>query len=279
LEADVAAHYLRRSLQTVAAFAGEIIGKRDLIVSLSVRNFKSAYLGSMLGVTWVVVEPLLYVLLLWFFFTKAFRFNPPQGYSYVPWLMTSMALWNFFSLTLSSSSGTFRSHAFLLKRPEFNLAVLPLVNILTGLYVHGIFLVILVVLLLASGIPFTLYWFQSLYYLAATAILLLGLAWVVGSIGLFVKDVTNIVGVVLQVGFWVSPIFWSLDNFPASYRPYLQLNPLAYLLEGYRGSFLRAQPFWIDVRGFVFYWSFTIVILLVGVFSYRKLRPHFGDVV
>ena len=263
----------------IRVFISELITKKDLILSLSVRNFRSAYFGSLLGITWVLVEPLIYVFLLWFFFTKAMKFQPPQGYPFVPWLMTAMALWNFISLTLSSSASTFKSHAFLLKRPEFNMAVLPVVNIITGLYIHSIFIVILVAMLLINDIPFTLYWFQSIYYLFATSILLLGLAWIAASLSLFIKDVGNIIGVIIQIGFWISPIFWSLDTFPQRYRFLLELNPLTYLIEGYRKSFLYGQPFWNDSKGFIYFWSFTLVVLIIGVFTYKKLRPHFGDVV
>ncbi|WP_346295511.1 ABC transporter permease [Rhodopseudomonas sp. P1] len=268
-----------RLVQITRAFLADLASKRDLIFSLSVRNFKSAYFGSLFGMTWVIVEPLIYVFLLWFFFTKAIKFQPPEGYPYVPWLMTAMALWNFISLTLTSSASTFRSHAFLLKRPEFNMSLLPVVNILTGLYIHGIFLVILVAILLLSGIPFTLYWFQAGYYLLATAILLLGVAWIAASLSLFIKDVTNIIGIIIQIGFWTSPIFWSLNTFPANFRVLLQLNPLSYVMEGYRKSFLYAQPFWNDPIGFAYFWSFTLIVLLIGVVTYKTLRPHFGDVV
>ena len=270
---------LSATLRMIRTFAAELFTKRELILSLSWRNFRSAYFGSMLGVTWVIVEPMIYVLLLWFFFTKALKFQPPNGYPYVPWLMAPMTLWNFVSLTLSSSSSTFRNHSFLLKRPEFNLAVLPVVNVLTALYIHAIFLVILVILLVASGIPFTLYWFQAIYYLLATAIFMLGLGWIAGSMSLFVKDVGNLIGVALQIGFWVSPIFWSVETFPRNYRFLLELNPMTYVLEGYRKSFLYGQPFWNDPSGFVYFWTFTAVVLIAGAVTYKRLRPHFGDVI
>lgn len=266
-------------LHMIYRFFTELLGKRDLILSLSIRNFKSTYSGSLLGMTWVLLEPLVYVFLLWFFFTKAMKFQPPENHPFVPWLMTAMALWNFVSLTLTSSAGTFKSHSFLLRRPDFNVAVLPVVNIITGLYIHAIFLVILVVMLWLNDISFTLYWFQSLYYLGATATLILGLAWITASLGLFIKDVGHIVGMALQFGFWVSPIFWSLDTFPKSYHFLLELNPLTYLLEGYRKSFLYGEPFWTDLHGIAYFWSFTFVILIVGAFTYKKLRPHFGDVI
>ncbi|MHB8981038.1 ABC transporter permease [Thiobacillus sp.] len=260
-------------------FVMELLGKRDMILSLSVRNFKGAYHGSMLGLTWVLVEPLLYIFLLWFFFTKAFKFQPAEGYPYVPWLMAAMAPWNFISLALSSATGTFKNHAFLMKRPEFNMSVLPVVNILTAIYIHGIFVAILVVMLLFSGISFTLYWFQSIYYLFAASTLLLGLGWITASLSLFAKDIGNMVGVVLQIGFWASPIFWSLNNFPEEYRFLLEINPASYILEGYRKSFIYAQPFWSDADRLVYFWAVTLVILIIGVITYKKLRPHFGDVI
>lgn len=261
------------------AFVTELLTKRALITSLSIRNFKAAYHGSIFGLTWVLVEPLLYVFLIWFFFTKAFRFQPAEGYPYVPWLMAAMAPWNFISTALSSVAGSFKNHAFLMKRPEFNMSVLPVVNILTAIYLHCIFLAILVVLLLLTGIPFTVFWLQCIYYLFAASVLLLGLGWITASLGLFTKDISNIVGVVLQIGFWVSPIFWSLNNFPAEYRVLLELNPASYILEGYRKSFIYAQPFWSDLPRLVYFWSVAIGTLVVGVITYKKLRPHFGDVI
>lgn len=266
-------------LRMARAFVAELFDKRDLILSLTTRNFKGAYFGSVLGMTWVLVEPLIYVLLLWFFFTKAIKFQPPAGYPFVPWLMATMALWNFFSLALSSSANTFKNHSFLLKRPEFNMAVLPVVNIITAMYIHAIFIALLIVMLVANEIPFTFYWFQSIYFLFATAILLLGLAWIAASLSLFIRDVGNIIGVLLQIGFWVSPIFWSLDTFPSGYRFLLELNPLSYVMEGYRKSFIYGQPFWTDVKGLLYFWSITLAVLLIGVFTYKKLRPHFGDVI
>jgi lipopolysaccharide transport system permease protein/teichoic acid transport system permease protein len=260
-------------------FSRELTGRRDLIFSLSVRNFRALYHGSILGFTWMLLEPLVFVFLLWFFFTKALKTQPPQGYPYAAWLMTPMVLWSFISFTLSSAASTFKAHAFLLKRPEFNMSVLPVVNIMTGIYVHSIFVLLLVGMLLLSDVTPTLYWLQAIYYLFAAAVLLLGLAWISASVGLFAKDVGNVIAVSLQIGFWVSPIFWSPDTFPEEYRLILELNPATYLLEGYRKSFLYARPFWSDVSDLVYFWTVTLAILGIGVFTYKKLRPHFGDVV
>lgn len=265
-------------LFTVNAFIAAIYSKRNLIFGLSVRGFKGTYSGSIFGIMWVIVEPLVYVFLLWFFFTKAMKFQPPEGYPYVPWLMAAMVLWNFFSHALSSSASVFKNHAFLLKKPEFNMAMLPIVSILTSLYFHAIFIGILVLVLGVSDIPFTIYWFQCIYFMFATAVLLVGLGWITASLSLFIKDIGNIIGILLQIGFWVSPIFWSLDTFPPKYRFLLEMNPLSYVMEGYRKSFIYGRPFWENWDGFFYYWSCTLVVLVLGVVTYKTLRPYFGDV-
>jgi lipopolysaccharide transport system permease protein/teichoic acid transport system permease protein len=110
-------------------------------------------------------------------------------------------------------------------------------------------------------------------------VLLLGLSWIAASFSLFMKDVSNVIGVLLQIGFWISPIFWSLDTYPKEYRFLLAMNPISYLLEGYRKSFLYGQPFWNDPMGTLYFWSVAIFALAIGAITYRRLRPHFGDVI
>jgi ABC-type polysaccharide/polyol phosphate export permease len=260
-------------------FYCDLSAKKSLILTLSVRSFKSVYFGSAFGFIWAIVEPLVYVFMLWFFMSKIMKAPPPDGYPYVPWLMASIAVWNFISQSLTTSTGAFRNYSFLIKRPQFTLALVPLLDILAAIYVHTIFVGILVVLLLYSGVPFSIYWLQALYYLFATSVLLFGLSLITASISPFLKDMRNIVQVCLQVGFWISPIFWSPASYPPQLLFLLKMNPLTYLLEGYRKSFLYQQPFWEDIDGAIYFWSIALIILLLGAWTYTKLRPHFGDVV
>lgn len=268
-----------RPFKTIAVFIREIYEKRDLIGSLIIRDFKSSYFGSTLGIVWVFVEPIIYISVMWFFFTKAIKIQPSGGHSYIAWLMSSMVLWMFFSSAFATSVGTFKNYAYLLRRPRFNMSIMPVVSIGTALLVHGIFIFLLIALLLAGRESLSFYWLQSVYYLFAACILLLGLSWITASVGLFLRDIRNAVGVILQIGFWVSPIFWDLNTYPEKYRFILRLNPLTYLLEGYRKSFLYGEPFWRDLTGGLYFWSFTSIVLFIGMITYKRLRPHFGDVI
>ncbi|TGL56531.1 ABC transporter permease [Leptospira ognonensis] len=260
-------------------FILEIFRLRKLLFDLSIREFKSGHFGSVLGVVWIFVEPMIFMYVMWFFFTKAMRFQPVGNYPFLPWLFCSMIMWQFFSGTCISSANVFSSYSYLMKKPEINLSILPLIKILSSLYVHLIFIFLLIIMMFASGISFSFYWFQSLYYLFATCVLLIGISWITGSVSLFLQDTRNILGVLFQIGYWISPIFWDLNTYPEKYRIFMKLNPFYYIINGYRQSFIYQKPFYEDTFSMIYFWSFTLVCICLGIFTYKRLRPEFGDVI
>lgn len=259
-------------------FLIDVIKNRTLLWQLAVRQFLSGSFGSMLGIVWVIIEPLAYIGVLFFFFTKAIKFTPSGSAPYLPWLMCGMSLWQFFNHALNSLINTFKNNSYFLKKWQFNLAILPVSSLISSLFLHFIFLAILMVVFILSGVEPSLYWLQSFYYLFALASFLLGLGWLVGSLSLFFQDVRNLVSVCLQFGFWLSPIFWDAENAPAGFGKIVALNPLSYVMQGYRDSFLNNTGFWVYPKQGAIFWGLTAVVLFVGSIAYRKMRPHFGDV-
>ena len=108
--------------------------------------------------------------------------------------------------------------------------------------------------------------------------LLMGLSWLLAAVGAFVEDMSMIVGIVTRLLFWFTPIIWNIDRVPEKYYIYLKLNPLLYIVEGYRKSFLYRQPFWDELGYSLYFWGLSSLLLLVGVLVFRRLRPHFEAV-
>lgn len=266
-------------MKSAINFFREILNNKRLIWDLAVRQFLSGTFGSSLGIAWLFIEPLFYVVIMYFFFTKALRFTPSGQAPYLPWLMSSMSVWYFFSSCLTASPNLFKTYSYLIKRWGFNMSILPVVSLLSMIFLHFIFLAILFVVFALHGVSFSIYWFQAAYYLFALCCLLLGLSWTLGSIGLFIQDVKNMTGIILQIGFWISPIFWDIETYPEAYRPYIRLNPLVYIMEGYRNSFLFQRSLFEHWEAALYFWSVTFVMLVIGFYSYKKLRPSFGDVI
>lgn len=268
-------------MKAIREYLIELFHKRLVIYQLARQDFRNRYLGSSLGFVWTLIQPLVMMLILWFVFTLAFRVSAIRGMPFVAWFLPAMAAWSFFAEALSLSTSVFQEYAFLVKKVNFQIAVLPLVKILSCLAVHGIFLLIVIVILLCNHVPVSWYWLQTLYYAAGLVVLLQGVSWITSSLNVFVRDVAYIVNILLQFGFWLTPIFWDVGMLSPEHRPYLillKLNPLYYIVDGYRRSFLFHEPFWTDAAGAALFWLMTALMLTLGAGLFRRLKPHFADV-
>ena len=267
-----------RILKAVKKLCGEVCFNRQLILQLAHQDYKNKYIGSFLGFTWTVIQPLVMIVILWIVFGMGFKVQEVNGVPFVAWLTVAMIAWNFFSETLMAATNVFNEYSYLVKKVNFKFVMLPFVKILSGLVTHLIFLAILVVILDFSNVGITIYWFQFLYYLLAMVVFLLGLSWITSSLQVFVKDVSQIVSIVVQFGFWLTPIFWDISLLPEKYHFWIRLNPMFYLVEGYRKSFIYGQPFWNDYRLGIYYWIIALVVLVGGFVLFKRLKPHFADV-
>jgi len=103
------------------------------------------------------------------------------------------------------------------------------------------------------------------------AVLALGIGWITSSINVFARDTAQIVNVVLQFGFWATPIFWDLEILPEEAQSILQLNPMFYIVQGYRDSFLYGVPFWQHYELTLYYWGLTGIVFVVGAIIFMRL--------
>jgi lipopolysaccharide transport system permease protein/teichoic acid transport system permease protein len=263
----------------MALFIKSLIRNRKIIIQMARDDFRNQFLGSFLGVFWAFVQPLVFVFALWFVFSLGLRqARADSPVPYVLWLMAGMFLWFFFSQSILGGTGAILESSYLVKNVKFQVSILPVIKILSALIVHVIFIVLLLILYTANGIWPTFFWFQIIYYLAATVILEIGLAWIFSSLTVFVKDVSQIVQIIVRIGFWLTPVFWSIDRMPQSVQFILKLNPMYYLVQGYRDSLIYKIGFWEHPYLTLYFWGITLLILVVGGIVFRRLRPHFADV-
>ena len=135
------------------------------------------------------------------------------------------------------------------------------------------------ILILLHGMPFSVYWFQALYYFVAMSVLALGLGWAFSAINVFVRDTSQIVKIILQFGFWATPIFWDIGIMPKKVQCVLKLNPMYYIVQGYRESFIYFVPFWKHPLTTLYFWTVAIILFATGVLIFKRLRPHFADTI
>ncbi len=263
----------------VFSFFADLFKSRWLILQLTKRDFKSKYLGSFLGIVWAFVQPTVTILILWFVFSIGFRSQPMDDFPFFLWLSAGMIPWFFFSDGIINASNCIVEFSYLIKNLVFRASILPIVKVLSALIVHIFFVFLLVLLFLIYGFGFQIYYIQLLYYLFALIIFILGVSWITSALVVFIKDVSQVLLVIVQLGFWVTPIFWTIDMLPENWRFLIKLNPVFYIVNGYRDSLIYRTWFWERPNLTIYFWSLTLVLWVVGTIVFKRLRPQFADVI
>jgi ABC-type polysaccharide/polyol phosphate export permease len=269
---------IRQFLKESIDFFYQLYLNRMLILNLSLRDFEKKYISNFFGFIWAILDPLAFVLILYLVFGSRYGKTNPEEVPFVVYLITGFIAYNLFSGTLQSITTCISDHSFLLKKVNFRVAVLPIVTVISHLMVHCIVLIICIMILLFNHIYPVLFWFQLLYYIIALSVLLISLGWLTSSIFLFFPDINNIIGIVTQALFFLTPIFWNMQGLPLSNQYILKLNPIYYIVNGYRESLTNHQGFWTHPALTLYFWTFCFIALVAGVTVFKRLRPHFADV-
>lgn len=255
----------------------EIIKNRVLLWQMTKRDFKQRYVGSFLGILWAFIQPTVTVLVFWFVFQVGFKSQPVDNFPFILWLVCGMIPWFFISDSLTGATNAIVDSSFLVKKVVFRVELLPMVKIMSAFMVHGFFVLVIFLMFAVYGYSVSVYNLQFLYYSWAMFCLCLGISWLTSALTVFLRDVSQFVAMVLQLGFWATPIFWSLKMIPAEYHAIIKYNPAYYVIEGYRQSFIYHEWFWQDMTLTVYFWLATAIMLFVGALVFKRMRPHFAD--
>lgn len=266
-------------IKLLFGFVKEIYLKKSIIYELTKRDFQAQYKGSYLGFFWTYIQPLLFILIIWGVLSLGFRSQNVENTPHSFWLIIGMIPWLYFSEVFVASTNVVQQFSFLIKKVDFSLGILPLVKIFSAFINHLIFIFLVILLGCFYGIYPSFYTIEILYYVLSMFVLLIGLGWITSSTGIFVKDINNIVAILIQFGFWLTPIFWNISMLPEKYHWIIKLNPVYYIISGYRDTFIYQRPFWNKPLETLYFWIIVIAILIIGAVVFRRLRPHFAEVI
>jgi lipopolysaccharide transport system permease protein/teichoic acid transport system permease protein len=259
-------------------FLRAILGNRVLLWTLVKNDFKQKYFGNILGVAWAFILPAATITILWFVFQVGFKSKPIDNFPFILWLVAGMFPWFYFSEGLSNGTNSVMANSFLVKKVVFRVSLLPVVSLATAFIVHLFFIFFMFGMFMYYGYSPNIYWIQVFYYLFAVSVLVLGISWFTSSVLVFFKDIGQFVAMVIQFGFWLTPIFWSLNIVPVKYHWFIVINPVHYIVKGYRDSMINQEWFWQDMSMTLYFWFITFCIFVIGGLTFKKLKPHFADV-
>lgn len=271
-------------LKTIFSLPADVYRNRRLVFKLAKNDFKTKYAGSYLGTVWAFIQPIVTIFVYWFVFNVGFRADPEEMNVTVPfvfYLVAGIVPWFFFQDALIGGTNSLLEYNYLVKKVVFNISVLPVVKIISALFVHGFFVLFTVILYAFYGMYPDWYYLQIFYYSACVFILALGLVYATSAIVVFFRDLTQMISIGLQVGVWFTPIMWVADSVlvdkPVLHK-ILRLNPMYYVVSGYRDAFINERWFFERPLWTLYFWLFTIGCFLLGNWVFRRLRVHFADV-
>ncbi len=257
----------------------ELWHNKKLILGLAKNDFRTRFAGSYFGIFWAFVNPVVTVLLYWFVFSVGFR--DPQAnveYPFVLWLIGGLVPWFLFSDALTSGTNALVEYSYLVKKVVFQISVLPVVKIIAASFVHFFFIIVMIAIYWAMGYPPTIYIIQVIYYLICMWALLTGLVYATSAIVLFFRDLSQIINIFMQVFMWMTPIMWQESRLTGALSLIYKLNPMYYVVRGYRDAFLN--HIWLTEHWMsgIYFWAVVIVLFILGTTVFRRLKPHFADV-
>lgn len=261
---------------------GHILGlyqHRVLIWSFVKRDLLARYKGSAVGLFWSVIHPLIMLGLYTFVFSTILkvRVGMSEGTEqFALYLFCGLLPWNAFAEGLNRSTGVILENANLIKRAVFPSEILPIYPVIVGIVNELIGFAILVVALLFTGHPIKPVVLLLPAILLLQIVLTIGLAWIIAGTTVFVRDLGQVLGVVLTLGIFLTPIFYPPSAVPQGIRVFLAVNPVHVMVEAYRSVILRGE--FPALGGVALLALIGMAAFLVGYRLFVRAQPAFADV-
>ena len=248
---------------------------RELLKTNVKKDIRGKYKGSFLGILWSFINPLLQVVVYWIVFPYLMR--GAGGTNYLIYLITGLIPWTFFLTTVSGGTTAIKSNAGIIKKVYFPREILLISQVLSGLVNFFISCVIILVFCIAFGLGITKYIIMLPVIAIIQSILSLGIILILGALDAYVQDLEYIVGFLLNMGMYATPIIYDLNLFSSSGILYrlISLNPLTILVNSYRDIFVYHQ--WPAAKPLFCVFVLGMIILVIGYFIFKKLEKGFAE--
>jgi len=249
-----------------------LVYSRDLLVTLVARDMKLRYKRSILGIAWSLLTPLAQLAVYYLTFDVLLPLNVSN---YLSFLFTGVLVWNWFQASLYQATSTIVDNRALIKRPGFPTAILPVVTVASYLAHFLLALPILFVFLVWGGVGLTSAIVALPLVIAIQFTWTLSLAYFTATFYVTFRDTQHLLGVLLNLLFFLSPVFYKSSDLPAQYQTLYRLNPMVHLMEAYRAILLSGvSP---EPLGLLFLVLPALVLLYLGYHVFKRASGHFVD--
>lgn len=260
----------------------ELWQSRHLIWKLARNDFKKRYAGSYLGAFWAMAQPVVTVGMYYVVFDLIMGGNASRTASDVPFVLfltAGLVPWFFFNEALNHGTNALREYDYLVKKVVFKISILPIIKIIAATFIHVFFVIVLLIIAAMYGYYPSIYSLQLFYYSACLFLFVLALCYTTCAVVVFFKDLSQMIAIALQIGMWATPILWDINTLGShKWVKILKLNPLVYIVNGYRSAVYEQSWFFEDFFSTMYFWIVTVVLFGMGALIFKRLKVHFADV-
>ncbi|MDR0949814.1 MAG: ABC transporter permease [Lachnospiraceae bacterium] len=272
-----------RWFDKLCVLPAELFANRRLMWKLAKNDFKKRYAGSYLGAVWALAQPVVTVVMYHVVFgllgiTKGPTLADGTSIPQVLFLTAGLVPWFFFSEAMNNGTNALLEYHYLVKKVVFKISILPIIKVIGASFIHLFFVFVLLIVAILYGYYPNIYTIQLLYYSVCLFVFVLAFSYMTCAVVIFFRDLSQIINILLQIGVWATPILWDIDSVHVGWIWVLKLNPLVYIVNGYRSAIYERSWFFEDFYSTMYFWIVTVVLFIVSALVFKRLKVHFADV-
>ena len=260
-------------------FIKTLIKNRKLVFQLAKNDFKNRFASTSLGSIWGFLQPFVFMMMYVMVFQFIFKQTGPGGSPYVVWFMPGMTIWMCINDGIIGASSSIRSYSYLVKKVVFPVDVIPVISLIANSFVSiFLFLIAGTVCIIFKFIPNIP---MAIYIILSTYCFLISITRFTSAVSTLVPDFVNLLGIVMQLFFWFTPVVWDLSLIANHHTisAVIKCMPFTYLVTGFRSCFMGDNIITQNHGMYtIIFWVVTILLFVWGNFIFKRSKKDFADV-
>lgn len=250
------------------------------IYSISKYELLADMRDSKLGLFWNFANPVIQVLTYWFVFGVILEKKAVSGIPYIYWMLGGMVVWFFISPCITNGCNAIFSKVNVITKMKFPVSILPATVVLKEFFNHCCLMLIVFILFVLAGYYPSIHWLGIIYYMFCAIVFSISLSMTTSVLNMMARDTRKLVLACMRLLLYLTPILWNIPKgLPGIVKTVLKINPIYYIVQGYRDCFFFHKGIWAYHNYMVAFWIITFVLFAFGSFMMYKFKHKFIDMI
>lgn len=266
-------------MKSVWLILKELWQNMNLINRLALYEIKIKNKNNYFGPAWEILTPMFFIAIYWFVFGYGIRQNEEVGdIPFLNWMMAAITVWFFVQPAVTQGSKAIYTKVRMVSKMSFPTSVIPAYVVISRLYPHLWLLLIVLIYMQFTGYPISVYYLQLPYFLFAMVALIVSFVLLSSSITIVFRDVQMFIQSTVRIFLYITPFLWVTEKLPDFVQSFMKINPLYYLVEGFRASIFGGTWYAVEYWDYTLYfWGVVAVLFVLGALLHMRFRRHFID--